>query len=165
MEKCVWAIFLETVWNVDHFKFLKHIFSLLRNEWSHTLKGRRWSEQRETVLKMARTRAETSVGVSLLHCAMGFKEAMASRSVPWSLCTELGRGVSQEQPTENMFIGWENLQASFHHWHPSLPNPIMAVFATYMLSLDFLFSCLICQTRKFNISERTMSICTIICHL
>lgn len=52
----------------------------------------------------------------------------------------------------------ENLQTSLVTDTPSLPNPIMAVFANYMLSLSFLLQRLICQTRKFKFMKG-------LCHL
>lgn len=94
--------------------------------------------------------------VSVSCCSMGLKEAKASCSVPWSLCMELGRDVSQEQLTENIHGMRKIYKLLYVIDTLSLPNPIMAVFSTYKLSLNFLFSCLICQTRKLKISERTV---------
>lgn len=71
-----------------------NIFFSPRNEWSHTLKGPKWSKEWEAVqLKMATVWEEISFCVSLLHCSMGLKEEMTS-DLFFDLCAwELARGV------------------------------------------------------------------------
>lgn len=131
---------------------------LLRNEWSHTLKGRRWNKQWETAVEDGLCQGRDSLHVSVLHCSMGLKEAMTSCSAPWSLCMGAGRGVSQEeQLTENTFMGREKPTSFFTSLTP-LPSQTPSWLFLQALSLSVLLQGLVCQTRKSKFMKE-------LCHL